>query len=348
MNFEKLLFEHYLLYLENIESNGSIINGFNSENKATVSPAGKFHVYALSASYLINALIEKRIINSESEILVLIKNVESYLKSFYFDLRNSSIEELENIKDNKTFNSLDSTSISSFYVSGNNYFLENINCVNNIFNICYENYTNELKKIQISFENYYNIEFEYNYTDDKLKPEVSFITIYIFPFYYAVLKNHSEIDYMNSRISKADKARRELYTFSENLFLSYERTLRHFLLKHPIKLIINNELNLAKNENIQSFDVSNNSKNCYIATQVYKDINHPKVQSFRNFRDDYLVKYRIGIFFINNYYKYSPTLVEFLKSYIRINNLIRFFLDILLKILPSKRNNNNSKNNSKM
>lgn len=337
MNLEKLLFEHYVLYLENLESNGNIINGFNSKNKVKTSPAGKFHLYALSASYLLNALIEKRIVHSNSEISILIKNIEKYLKNFYIDIRSSNIEELEKIKDNKLFNSLDSVSISDFYISGNNYLLENLNCTNNIFNICYENYTSELYKLQIAFENYYSIEFIRDYIDNKLKPEVSFITIYIYPFYYAILKDHNEINIMNNRISKADKARRELYTFSENLFRLYEKTLDVFLKNYPINQIIGEELNFGKNENINRNDISNSSKNCYIATYVYKDIDHPKVQSFRSFRDEYLVKYKLGNWFVSSYYKYSPALVEILKSYNTINNTVKILLDLLLKVLPSKK-----------
>ncbi len=66
---------------------------------------------------------------------------------------------------------------------------------------------------------------------------------------------------------------------------------------------------------------------CYIATMAYHDINHPKVQVFRMFRDNTLVNYEAGRRFISFYYAYSPSWVKVLKGKKRINNVIRKLLD---------------------
>lgn len=79
-----------------------------------------------------------------------------------------------------------------------------------------------------------------------------------------------------------------------------------------------------------------NNKKCYIATMVYKDINHPKVQSFRDFRDNYLSKTILGNCFIKHYYKYSPTLVKILMPHKMANKVIRYVLDIILMLIPKK------------
>ena len=77
-----------------------------------------------------------------------------------------------------------------------------------------------------------------------------------------------------------------------------------------------------------------NKKSCYIATMAYEDINHPKVQSFRDFRDNYLSKTVLGNVFIMYYYKHSPSLVKVLEPHKTINKLIRFALDILNYFIP--------------
>lgn len=70
---------------------------------------------------------------------------------------------------------------------------------------------------------------------------------------------------------------------------------------------------------------------CYIATMAYGDYNHPQVIHLRNFRDDFLSKTILGLYFIRFYYKYSPHLVEKLKNNPKINKLIRTFLNQIIK-----------------
>jgi tetratricopeptide (TPR) repeat protein len=75
------------------------------------------------------------------------------------------------------------------------------------------------------------------------------------------------------------------------------------------------------------------SGGCYIATMAYGDYDHPQVIELRKFRDGFLSKTILGLYFIRFYYKYSPLLVRKLKNKPKINELIRTFLDQLIKLI---------------
>lgn len=53
---------------------------------------------------------------------------------------------------------------------------------------------------------------------------------------------------------------------------------------------------------------------CFIATAVYEDYNHPQVIVLRKFRDKYLLTNKLGIKFVNAYYKYSPVFADYVKG----------------------------------
>jgi hypothetical protein len=72
---------------------------------------------------------------------------------------------------------------------------------------------------------------------------------------------------------------------------------------------------------------------CFIATHIYEDINHPKVLELRYFRDNFLKKSFIGEVIVKYYYLYSPRLVQKLKNKKTANLIIKFFLDILVRLI---------------
>jgi hypothetical protein len=72
---------------------------------------------------------------------------------------------------------------------------------------------------------------------------------------------------------------------------------------------------------------------CYIATMVYGDYEHPQVIELRDFRDNTLQSSFFGRSFIKFYYKYSPKLVELLKSKKAVNKTIRTILDTFIKTI---------------
>ncbi|MCK8043771.1 hypothetical protein MSG37_02650 [Shewanella sp. 1CM18E] len=78
------------------------------------------------------------------------------------------------------------------------------------------------------------------------------------------------------------------------------------------------------------------NQGCYIATMAYGDYDHPQVLRLRQFRDQTLAKTKLGCTFIKVYYRYSPLMVEKLKTHKNINKLIKTVLDKLIKILDIK------------
>lgn len=75
------------------------------------------------------------------------------------------------------------------------------------------------------------------------------------------------------------------------------------------------------------------NQQCYVATMVYGDINHPKVNLLRLFRDQMLVNYGLGRRFISFYYKYSQDWVEKLKDKRMINAVIKTILDMVVSFI---------------
>ena len=78
---------------------------------------------------------------------------------------------------------------------------------------------------------------------------------------------------------------------------------------------------------------SGSSGPCYIATMAYGDYDHPQVMVLRDFRDRRLKKSVPGQWFVRNYYRYSPQLVEALKNNKTVNRFIRMLLDQLIKLI---------------
>lgn len=67
-------------------------------------------------------------------------------------------------------------------------------------------------------------------------------------------------------------------------------------------------------------------KKCYIATAVMSDINHPYVETLRNYRDLVLSNNFLGKIFINIYYHVSPFFAEIIAS----NELLKRITKIIL------------------
>lgn len=89
-----------------------------------------------------------------------------------------------------------------------------------------------------------------------------------------------------------------------------------------------------------SADSSNDSSNdsskgsgCYVATMVYGSYEAPEVLVLRKFRDNFLTNYSVGRSFIRWYYAHSPSFVARFKHSPMMNNIIRFLLNGLVKLL---------------
>jgi len=110
----------------------------------------------------------------------------------------------------------------------------------------------------------------------------------------------------------------------DKLFIEYNKAVDEYQ-------FYQNNINRLVKEN----ESSNSS--CYIATFVYEDINHPKVESLRKFRDNVLLKFPVGRYFVKMYYRFSPELVRKLKDYDLLKKGIKLILDLFLFLLKKSR-----------
>lgn len=88
---------------------------------------------------------------------------------------------------------------------------------------------------------------------------------------------------------------------------------------------------------LETEKIKREASNCYIATMVYKDIEHPKVKLLRQFRDEILKNYFVGKQFIKFYYKYSQNAVSYLKDKKILNSIIKITLDLFISVIKFKK-----------
>lgn len=69
------------------------------------------------------------------------------------------------------------------------------------------------------------------------------------------------------------------------------------------------------------------SKQCFVATAVYGDIDCIEVQKLRKWRDSFLRSHIIGIKFIEWYYQHGKVLADIVNKYSFLKRPIRFMLD---------------------
>jgi len=68
--------------------------------------------------------------------------------------------------------------------------------------------------------------------------------------------------------------------------------------------------------------------NCFVATAVYEDANHPNVRALQNFRDSKLVKTGAGRLFVDFYYFIGPSIGRFVNKVPVAKKLLRFIFDL--------------------
>ena len=116
--------------------------------------------------------------------------------------------------------------------------------------------------------------------------------------------------------------------------VNFVRSLDSFAMDSKTRLYYDKNIITLQNMYNTSKSRSSGSSNCYIATMVYGSSEARNVLILRKFRDEYLMPYGLGRFFIKTYYRYSPGFVVIFKNNKLVNNTIRHFLDKLTKILP--------------
>ncbi len=65
---------------------------------------------------------------------------------------------------------------------------------------------------------------------------------------------------------------------------------------------------------------------CFIATAAYGSRLHPNLDILRDFRDEYLRRCKIGRMLVKIYYKYSPSMADFIAEHKVLRNAVRVYL----------------------
>jgi len=111
--------------------------------------------------------------------------------------------------------------------------------------------------------------------------------------------------------------------------------IKNYLKTRSIPTTNNSELSIIVKNKLLAIRTNEKDKNkqCYIATLVYKDINHYKLDILRTYRDEKLSKSFLGRIFIEKYYIFSPKLISKLRNKKLIIKIIKLLLDGFIKII---------------
>jgi len=80
------------------------------------------------------------------------------------------------------------------------------------------------------------------------------------------------------------------------------------------------------------------SGDCFVATAVYNDYDHPNVVTLRQFRDRVLVRYSLGRVMIRWYYRYGLSMARRVQSKPKLAATIRKLLHVFIKTFKSHSN----------
>ena len=71
---------------------------------------------------------------------------------------------------------------------------------------------------------------------------------------------------------------------------------------------------------------------CFIATAAYGSAMSTEVKTFKRFRDEYLLTNELGKAFVSLYYRYSPTLADYIDKYPVVRKIVRIGLYPMLEL----------------
>ena len=98
----------------------------------------------------------------------------------------------------------------------------------------------------------------------------------------------------------------------------------------------NDEINKFKKLKQKKEEIRN-SKDCYIATMVYRSPNHPNIIKLRKFRNRVLLNYEIGFFIVKIYYKISPIFVKSFNDNKIVKNMAKFIIEKIIFIIDKTK-----------
>lgn len=99
--------------------------------------------------------------------------------------------------------------------------------------------------------------------------------------------------------------------WSENVPLGHEKD-------NPLNIIVNSDLSIKANFEHRTL--------CFIATVAFDSPFHPKVRTFQDFRDKYLLPSRLGQKMIDFYYRHSPKIASLIAKHRGLKLVVRFGL----------------------
>jgi len=73
---------------------------------------------------------------------------------------------------------------------------------------------------------------------------------------------------------------------------------------------------------------------CFVATAVFDDANSPQVMALRTFRDEYLVRKRLGRLAVKYYYRVSPMVASRIQESRTMKGTMRTLLELVIRCLP--------------
>jgi hypothetical protein len=76
--------------------------------------------------------------------------------------------------------------------------------------------------------------------------------------------------------------------------------------------------------------------NCFIATAAYGTPFDSKIDTLRNWRDNFLLQHILGQWFVRQYYKHSPPIAKYISTKDSLRKIVRLFLTPIISLLKNK------------
>jgi hypothetical protein len=284
-----------------------------------LTPAGKYQTSLLTAGIVFQILSRGNIFKKDkgANIGSILNLLEDHHILLFEKYKN------EYINSNYKLKKFNNEFIDDLLKNGNNILrLVNTEQIRNSITIGIDQIFGELMEFSKGMQNYKKG------ISKAVSPQLLFINTFICPFYLLAVSNDNRRETDRKINLEFLKIRTLSITDSTEFIIE--------LTEHLISIINKDEAFLSSLKDAEK-SVSNinndQQKNCYIATLAYQNIDHPKVEYLRIYRDARLSKSYIGRKFIKLYYKYSPSIVKWLNPYRIINRVIRKLLDSMIFIL---------------